>query len=368
MSTRVLLASLVVLALPALACAGFRIVLTNPTPTAEPVPTSTAEPLPTAIMPTEQAAAIQLATPTTGINHVPVIKSVDLRPVTTNGNMTVYQDISFEDAMGDVYFADYTLVSTTADKVTVEDGAVKIPADQQKSGAKFTSTWGCGDSSYEVTLDIILADKAGNKSDPYRYTIVCGLGAVATGFPDPFDDNRNGWELDDVTSIKGGVLQFRKIQATEADWLVCAACTVTPKENFVSVEGWWSNTVDSSLGLLIDYDTCTPDGLVFMIGPTGYYAIFQSVRDASGKWSYWRPLIDWAKSSLIRKAQNAKNLIAVSYEFGDELHVTFYLNGSRVTGAKVYGYNGSKECRPGLYASGGLDANFDNFSISPPSP
>ena len=35
----------------------------------------------------------------------------------------------------------------------------------------------------------------------------------------------------------------------------------------------------------------------------------------------------------------------------------------------VFGYNGSKECRPGVFVgSSEIEANFDNFSITPPNP
>ena len=136
----------------------------------------------------------------------------------------------------------------------------------------------------------------------------------------------------------------------------------------MSVEATWLNTPNASLGLLIDDDTCTPDGLVFIITPVGYYRILQAVRDSSGQWSHWRPFVEWTKSGLIHKASNATNVMSITYEFGDELHVTFSLNGTRVTRVRVYGYNGSKECRPGVYADGGLDANFDNFSISNSNP
>ena len=209
-----------------------------------------------------------------------------------------------------------------------------------------------------------LYDKAGNKSVPYEYTIGCNQeAALESSFPDPFDDNRNGWGLDDEVSIKDGILRFRNIPENLSRWVWCDTCSVTPDQNTVSVEASWSNTENASLGLLIDDDTCSPDGLVFIIGPFGYYSILQAVRDEAGEWRHWRPFVDWTKSSLVRKAQNATNVISVFYEFGDELHVTFSLNGSRVTRVRVYGYNGSKECRPGLYASSGLEANFDNFSI-----
>jgi hypothetical protein len=191
---------------------------------------------------------------------------------------------------------------------------------------------------------------------------------VEAGFPDQFDDNRNGWGLGDAVSIKDGLLQFRNIPEDKIYRVWCDACRVTPEQNAVSVESTWENSPVASLGLMIDDDTCTPNYLVFLISTNGYYSIQQSVRDEAGNWSHWRPYIDWTKSSLIRRSQNIKNTITTTYAFGDELTVTFFLNGTSVTRVRVYGYNGSKECRPGLVADGGLKADFDNFSISNSSP
>jgi hypothetical protein len=345
-------------------------------PTLQPTPTteSTATPIPTSITAPTPTKPVETATPLsptvlpTESSHAPVIKSVDMHQVESDGNMTVYQDILFEDAKGDVYYVDYEIISSTAETKWVVDGPVNAPAQEQQSGAKVTGTLDCESNSYEVNLSMRLYDKAGNKSFPYKYKVMCGAGVVPVGFPDPFDDNRNGWWVDDEISISDGKLLFRNIPEGLSQWVWCVECRVNSDQNTASVEASWSNTPNASLGLLIDDSTCTPDGLVFVIGPFGYYSILQSVRDASGEWSHWRDFISWTKSSLIRKAQNATNVISASYEFGDELHVTFYLNGSRVTRVRVYGYNGSKECRPGLFADSGLEANFDNFTISSAKP
>ena len=356
---------MVVLAIFTLSCQAIMAVQATPTPAAELAPIPTDTQAPTATRLSEPTTAVAQVSPSAEIDHTPVIKSVGLRPETSGGKMTVYQEIFFKDTNADVYYADYELISATTGNLSIKDGEVKVPAQEQRSGGKLTGVWNCGSERYEATLSVRLYDKAGNKSVPYEYTIACNQGAaLGSSFPDPFDDNRNGWGLDKEASIKDGILQFRNIPENLSRWIWCDACSVTPDQNTVSVEASWSNTKDSSLGLLIDDDTCSPDGLVFIIGPPGYYSILQAVRDEAGEWRHWRPFVDWTKSSLVRKAQNATNVISIFYEFGDELHVTFSLNGSRVTRVRVYGYNGSKECRPGLYADGGLEANFDNFSIS----
>ena len=351
------------------ACAPAQVLSTPtflPTPTAE----SIATPIPTTTTVATPTRPVNTATPLppTESSHAPVIKSVDMHQVESDGNMTVYQDIFFEDAKGDVYYVDYEIISSTAETHWVVDGPVNAPAQEQQNGAKVTGTLDCESYSYEVNLSVRLYDKAGNKSFPYKYKVVCGAGVVPVGFPDQFDDNRNSWGIGDETSISNGKLRFRNVPEGQSQWVWCAECWVNSDQNSASVEASWSNTAEASLGLLIDDSTCTPDGLVFIIDPFGYYSIAQSVRDDSGEWSHWRDFIGWTKSSLIRRAQNATNVISASYEFGDELYVTFYLNGSRVTRVRVYGYNGSKECRPGLFADSGLEANFDNFTISSANP
>ena len=368
MFTRKFFVRIVVLALCTLSCQAVSVVEATLIPTTELASIPTDTPAPTATKPSEIATALPQDRSPSADDHTPVISSVDLRSEKSGGKMTIYQDILFKDTHADVYFVDYELKSATTGNLRVKDGAVKTPAQEQRSGGKLTGIWDCGSDSYKATFTVRLNDKAGNKSAPYEYTIVCGQGELQEGFPDLFDDNRNGWGLDDQISIQDGMLRFRNVPEDESDWIWCDACSATPDQNIVSVEASWSNTPNASLGILIDDDFCTPDGLAFKITPDGYYKISQSVRDASGKWSHWRTFVDWTKSSLIHRGQNSTNVMSIFYEFGDELHVTFSLNGTRVTRVRVYGYNGSKECRPGVYADGGLDANFDNFSISNSNP
>jgi hypothetical protein len=299
----------------------------------------------------------------TELVHVPMIKSVELRPKTYDDEMTVMQDINFEDAGGDAYLADYTILSSTNEDISVEDGQVKVKPEDQKKGAMFSGKWDCGKQNYDVELSLVLGDAKGNKSEPYKYTIVCGLGGNLVKFPDAFDDNRNGWKVDDTFFFQEGIAVFRNVPQGKSKWRTCTECEVTPENNSVSVEASWSNLVNKSLGILIDDNTCTPDGLVFAISHFGYYTIIQSVRDESGEWSHWRPFIDWTKSTAILKPQNTPNVISAVYEFGDELHVSLFVNGTRVTRVKVFGYNGEKVCKPGLFSSSMIESNFDNFSI-----
>jgi hypothetical protein len=339
------------------------------TPTPVP-PTATEAPVPTDTPPPPEATPTEEASPTPEPvevqNSPPVIDSVDLEEVDENGGMTVYMHTNFHDEDGDVTSVDYIVVSASTD-VNTEAGSVESSPEQQKAGDTVTGTWRCDSENYEVTLFVVLRDQAGNRTKSDEFTIVCGFGVIAGGeFPDPFDDNRNGWNVNNYFRIEGGKMKARNIAEDESRWTYCETCQVSPENNKASVEGSWENKPNDSLGLLIDNGTCNPDGLVFVIGPHGYYAIIQAVRDDNGEWSHWRNYVDWVKSSLIRPAQNTPNEISAVYDFGDELRVSFFINGSYVMRVRVVGYTGSGECVPGLFAGGGLDANFDNFDITTP--
>jgi len=84
--------------------------------------------------------------------------------------------------------------------------------------------------NYEVKLSVIVADEQGNESEAYEYTVVCGLGNVQAGFPDLFDDNRNGWDVSGKFSIQNGQLQFRDSPSDAAYWVYCNGCIVTPDQ------------------------------------------------------------------------------------------------------------------------------------------
>jgi len=362
MSIRKVFAWIIVLVLMSVACKAISIATSTTEPTASPVPPPTDTAVVFESTPTQPPPPAE--SPTPGKGSPPVIQSVDLRQETSGNEMTVYQDISFQDADGDANYLDYELVSATTEGIVIEDSPIDTLPEEQQSGAKITGTWNCGQDNYEVKLSVIVADEQGNESEAYEYTVVCGLGNVQASFPDLFDNNRNGWDVSGKFSIQNGQLQFRDSPSDAAYWVYCNGCIVTPDQDSVSVEASWSNTADLALGLLVDHKICTPDGMMFVISPSGYYSIQQAVHDASGEWSHWRPLIDWTPSSLIHKGLNKPNLLKAQYEFGSEdLHVGFYINGSYVNRVEVFGYNGARQCGPGLYSDSGLDANFDNFSI-----
>jgi len=42
-----------------------------------------------------------------------------------------------------------------------------------KVGASVPGKWDCGSKTYTITLSITLQDKAGHRSEPYNFSMVC---------------------------------------------------------------------------------------------------------------------------------------------------------------------------------------------------
>jgi len=99
MSIRKVFAWIIVLVLASVACKAISIATSTTEPTASPVP----PPTDTAVVvePTPTQPPSPAESPTPGKGSPPVIQSVDLRQETSGNEMTVYQDISFQDADGD---------------------------------------------------------------------------------------------------------------------------------------------------------------------------------------------------------------------------------------------------------------------------
>ncbi len=115
-------------------------------------------------------------TPTTAAANPdrPVIIWVTLRTeYSSSGSLEIYQDIFFSDRNGDAIRIDYRIDSTTNPDAQVEGGAFDIPGAEQRAGAKIIGQWSCGGGTYTVNLSAIVTDRAGNKSEPYPYTLEC---------------------------------------------------------------------------------------------------------------------------------------------------------------------------------------------------
>jgi hypothetical protein len=148
----------------------------QPQPQASPVPTQTetARPTQTNIPPT-QTNIPPTAVPTATINPaVPIIDGVNLRSITTDNLLTIYQDIYFHDRDGDVDYVAYQIIDITPGFFAeTKNGSVDVPAEEQKSGAMFTGQWVCNGAVYDVTLSVTIYDSAGHESNSLPYTVNC---------------------------------------------------------------------------------------------------------------------------------------------------------------------------------------------------
>ncbi|MEM7345216.1 MAG: PKD domain-containing protein [Chloroflexota bacterium] len=138
----------------------------TPPPTVTPTSTNTPTPQPTN---TPQPTPTSTATP----DPVPVITEVKLREDRSSGDLIIYTDVFFRDLDGDSYYADWELVSTTAESVIVEDGEFEISQAQQKAGTFITGTWHCSGEPFSTEMKITILDQANNRSNEKIYTLDC---------------------------------------------------------------------------------------------------------------------------------------------------------------------------------------------------
>jgi serine/threonine protein kinase len=106
------------------------------------------------------------------VNTAPQILAVDLSYTRTSSELQIYQYIKYQDADGDAYYVDYTLVSATV-AVDIADGDISDSIQVQKTGGLITGLWHCGGQNYEISLSVVILDHAGNRSNSYPYSMVC---------------------------------------------------------------------------------------------------------------------------------------------------------------------------------------------------
>ena len=107
-------------------------------------------------------------------NGIPAIENVEFSKIRSGGNLTVYQDVYFQDSDGDTTTADWTLIAINpSTPASIKDGTVSASASSQIGGTSLTGTWKCGTSKYTVTLQLVLIDKAEHSSAPYQFSFKC---------------------------------------------------------------------------------------------------------------------------------------------------------------------------------------------------
>ena len=187
------------------------------------------------------------------------------------------------------------------------------------------------------------------------------------GFPDPFDDNKNMWNLDGNTSIEGGKLRMTNLPQ-DGGFVTCNACAVTKDANQVSVEVKNTSPGSYQLGLVLDAGNCIKDPIAFTINPYGeggwpLYGILQGVLNENQEFDYMRPIFDYVPAkNYLSIGQNTTHELSADYEFtSDKLKIRVYINGKYVIGFEAPDYKGIEQCVPMLYAQ--RDSEFDNFDI-----
>ncbi|MFC2054050.1 hypothetical protein ACFLV7_07100 [Chloroflexota bacterium] len=231
-------------------------------------------------------------------------------------------------------------------------------AAQETADAAAQQTQGALDAEVEATQEVAVEE-----TEPPEEDQVSSPDETNHGFPDTFDDNRNGWALNDIINIEAGKLQFTDIPENEAHWTTCDACLVTADQNHAEVEGTGASNEDYVFGLILDNGECSNEAIALLAWwSEGVYAIMQAVREESGDFRHWRPLKDWSKATEIKTGQYTTNSLSADYEFLNDLWITVYINDTYKTRFKTFGYNGSEQCLAGAYGEGG-DININNFNI-----
>jgi hypothetical protein len=230
-------------------------------------------------------------------------------------------------------------------------------AAQGTADAAAQQTQGALDAEVEATQEVAV-----EQTEPPEEDQVSGPDETNYGFPDTFDDNRNGWALTDEINIEAGKLQFIDIPENEAMWTTCDACLVTADQNHAEVEGTGASNEDYAFGLILDYGECSNGAIALLVYSEGSYAIMQAVLEESGDFRHWRPLKDWSKATEIKTGQYTTNSLSADYAFSDDLWITVYINDTYKTRFKTFGYNGSEQCLAGAYGESG-DIDIDNFNI-----
>jgi hypothetical protein len=203
----------------------------------------------------------------------------------------------------------------------------------------------------------------------------------AISFPDTFEDNHNGWNLDRVFNIVDGRIQAINLGERSTDWISCAGCEVTIGSGKVSVDMMWSyseihETAWQYTGLLLDDGTCSTVPIVFTLfygnlngTPYPSFELREMEPSQKSEYSFWfRYSTPKVKPGGIIKINRSPkediNNMAAAYkrDIHGGLLIELYINGQYAWGTSVRTYNNSPVCKPGLFMFT-TKIFFDNFNI-----
>lgn len=104
----------------------------------------------------------------------PQIASVTQQTKHTENGIVIDQLISFSDPEGDAQSITWLILATNStNKFNVISGSITTAGKAQINGATQLGQWKCGPETYWVEFVVLIADSAGNVSNPYKYTIHC---------------------------------------------------------------------------------------------------------------------------------------------------------------------------------------------------
>lgn len=106
----------------------------------------------------------------------PRIAQVTQKTRQTENGPVIDQLVRFSDPEGDAKSITWLILATNSTtKLNVSSGSVTMLGKAQIDGVMEPGKWECGAETYWIEFAVLIADSAGNVSNPYKYTINCAV-------------------------------------------------------------------------------------------------------------------------------------------------------------------------------------------------
>ncbi len=106
--------------------------------------------------------------------HDPVIESIQTQIGTNLSGAYVTANIHFRDPDGDAYEIAFAVVASSDAVSAFEPEQITASPQEQEAGAVQTLEWSCQGTNGVVELKAIILDRAGHRSNIYRFELDCG--------------------------------------------------------------------------------------------------------------------------------------------------------------------------------------------------
>lgn len=104
----------------------------------------------------------------------PQIAQVTQQTRQTENGQVIDQFVWFSDPEGDANSITWLILATnSATKLNVSSGSITMVGKAQIDGVMEPGKWDCRAETYWIDFAVLVADSAGNVSNPYKYTIYC---------------------------------------------------------------------------------------------------------------------------------------------------------------------------------------------------